>query len=780
MKNRLIKTGALLCALLLLVGAVAACGGGGSGGTSAETRIDDAVFANYVYVPNIVDLPTIQDSVNGAVVHGDRIFYFYTVHDRPPEDVDWATWEPEPPSVVIASVLSDGTAQQQFALPIEGDSADVSALSVTEAGNIALILTERTWGEMSADTTVYYMEFSQDGTELVREEMTFASGGQWFQIEQALFLADGRMVIIAWADRGTVVYLLDENRSIVGELTMEYTRGATETADGRVLVFDMEIDGDRGVNVLRELDFERGDWGRSFPVSIANARSVHPARDGDPFDLIIDDGSFLHGYNLQTGERTPLFNWIEAGFANDHGNHIGFLPDGRISVLSSDWDRHSDDGSWITELAVLQRMSRSEVPEREIITLGGMGFWGEIRQQVVAFNRESQTHQIRVVDYSMYSTPDNWMAGMTRFLADFATGQGTDMVWGNYMMLSTLVDRNLLADLNPHLDADAEINRADFFQNILTAMETPSGTLPLIGNNFSIQTMVGNTESLQGITSWTFADMLALMEQQNMTDATQLLGRWMTGDRFLSMALMFSGRDFIDWAEGRVNLDNEDFIQLLEIAAQLPREWDESDVDWENYVSEHELMQRGEQLLSMAWLSRPNSLQIYAAVLDDVRALGVPTADGGAHLLMPNSVLGINESSPHQDMAWSFIRQNLLPGAHTDWSFPLRISEFEAELEEAMIPEFWTDEDGVEHEMSQGGIGFGGGFMIELFAVTEEEAHLLREIVGSASLLGRNDEMVEEMVQQELLPFFAGDRSAADTARILQNRLQTYLSERMG
>jgi len=780
MKNRLTKILSALCAVLLLVTAVAGCGGGGSGGSggggAAAGPMDNAVFASYVYVPTFIDLPGVEGNVSGSVVHGDRIFYFYLVHDEPPEDVDWETWEPSSPRAIVASVLTDGSGLQEFEIPITGDHADVAALSITAGGNIVFLLTERTWGTMGADTTLYYIELSQEGVELAREELNFVPDGQWFQVEDALFLEDGRAVVIAWADRGTELYLLDANRSVVGTLTMDWTRGAVQTADGRVLVFDAEFDGNRVTDVLRELDFETGDWGRSFPVTIPNARGVHPARENDPFDLIIDDGNFLNGYVLETGERVPLFNWIEAGFAFDHGYHIGFLADGRISVLHSNWDHRSDDGGWITELAILSRTSRSDMPAREIITLGGMGFWGNIRQQVVDFNRASQTHRIEVVDYSIYSTPDDWRAGTIRFLADLATGQGTDMVWGSHMELATLADRGMLADLNPLIDADAEINRGDFFANVMGAMEAADGTLPLIGNSFSIQTMVGNRGELEGITSWTFADMRALIEQT--TNPTQLLGEWMTGEQFLTMALMFSGQDFIDWTAGRANLDNEEFIQLLEIAAHLPTEWDTGDRDWNQWVSHYELMQRGEQLLSMASIHSPMDIQIYSYVLDDVRALGVPTAEGGAHLLMPSASLGISSSSAHQDVAWSFIRQTLLPDAHTEWSFPLRISQFDEMLEEAMTPQYWTDEDGNQHEQSRGGVGFGDGLMIELYALTAEEGQLLRGIVESASLLGRHDETITEMVQEEILPFFNGDRSAADTARILQNRIQTYLGER--
>lgn len=67
--------------------------------------------------------------------------------------------------------------------------------------------------------------------------------------------------------------------------------------------------------------------------------------------------------------------------------------------------------------------------------------------------------------------------------------------------------------------------------------------------------------------------------------------------------------------------------------------------------------------------------------------------------------------------------------------------------------------------------------MVSLYAMTAAEANSLRTIVESANRMGRFDETVMDMVTEELLPFLAGDRSAADTARILQNRIQTYMNE---
>ena len=73
--------------------------------------------------------------------------------------------------------------------------------------------------------------------------------------------------------------------------------------------------------------------------------------------------------------------------------------------------------------------------------------------------------------------------------------------------------------------------------------------------------------------------------------------------------------------------------------------------------------------------------------------------------------------------------------------------------------------------------GVGGGY-IQLYAMTSTEADTLRTIVHSARPGGRFHADLWTIVQEELPPFFHGDRTAENTARIIQNRVQTYLSER--
>jgi len=71
------------------------------------------------------------------------------------------------------------------------------------------------------------------------------------------------------------------------------------------------------------------------------------------------------------------------------------------------------------------------------------------------------------------------------------------------------------------------------------------------------------------------------------------------------------------------------------------------------------------------------------------------------------------------------------------------------------------------------------GVEIELYAMTVEEAAYMREIIDNMSYINFEQAKIFAEISSEVTtPFFLGTQSAADTARILQNRVQRVLDER--
>ena len=785
------RAAAVLLCLVSLAMILAACGGGntgpggggdrGSGGADGM-RLNHSMIEAYAYLPEFVDLEGVADRVQGTALHEGRLYFYYTAWPVFPVDfdwgaVDWDTWVDPAPSLAVHSVNLDGSDHQRVELHPTLDSFNnIASFQITPAGGYRMLIIDSSWDGMRSRTSAYFLEFDAQGNEILQTEVEglVPPSADWFHIDRSLFLSDGSLLLSISGDRGNQLAWLSPEGEVQGSIEdVNWIQAMVEATDGRVFIV---MPADQDGTEVRELDFATGAWGESYSITLRNVRDMMLARPGDEFDFLVDDGMHLFGYDIETGERTLILNWIEAGIASDWGYHVSFAEDGRIVVLSSEWSRTGTATGPETELSVLSRVSRADLPERNVITLGSFWLGWEVRHAIVQFNRENMHYQIQVRDYSMYNSPDNWNAGQTRFLAEMAAGMGPDLVFGSTHDVGVLLDRGLLHDLYSFIDADPVLSRSDFFQNVLEAHETADGSLPILGNAFSVQTFVGMAERLGHIDNWTMAEMLALIETA--PEGSQPLGRWMIAEEFLSVMIMISGEEFIDWGQGRVNFDSPEFVHLLEIAALLPQE--RAEQDWSPHtpwISEEEMVLNGDQILMQTGLWSADSIQLQTALFEDARFLGFPTSEGGAHVVLMQNGFGISTQTQHADGAWEFIRQFLLPGAAPDWMLPLRIDAFEEALERAMEPNGWYNEDGEFEESPRMGFGLANGIMIDIYSMSQEEAALTRQIISEASLVFRTDPRVNEMIAAELLPFLAGDRSAADTARILNNRVQILLDE---
>ena len=62
-------------------------------------------------------------------------------------------------------------------------------------------------------------------------------------------------------------------------------------------------------------------------------------------------------------------------------------------------------------------------------------------------------------------------------------------------------------------------------------------------------------------------------------------------------------------------------------------------------------------------------------------------------------------------------------------------------------------------------------------ALTQEQYDLFMDLYGATDRVESSDNTIEMIVKEITGPFFAGDRSAAETAKLIQGRVQLYLGE---
>jgi len=185
--------------------------------------------------------------------------------------------------------------------------------------------------------------------------------------------------------------------------------------------------------------------------------------------------------------------------------------------------------------------------------------------------------------------------------------------------------------------------------------------------------------------------------------------------------------------------------------------------------------------------------------------VGFPAESGSGSYFITEQPVAMSAACRNKEGAWAFIRQLLLPGGNSvvenDFgdsfsympSLPVNKSDFDAMIANAMEPEWCRDKKN-ENDVDAGFLLDENGQKIELpvnlfqigspvtmtvlqMALTQEKYDLFMNLYEAADRVESSDHTIEMIMKEMTGPFFAGDRSAEETAELIQGRVQLYLGE---
>ncbi|MDR2600129.1 MAG: ABC transporter substrate-binding protein [Oscillospiraceae bacterium] len=713
---------------------------------------DDFDIEKHIYLSHEIDtngLDGIMNPISGAIAYGDYIVCWYHEYE----------------DITILKLSSDGNTEYETHLLELENLYEVKALSIKDDGHYAIIATTSVAND---EITINYLLYDEQGVEIEKVELITIP--QYFstftQIQHAI-IANDNIVVVTVTGSHYTIHLLTTSGEKLGEMYTTNLKDVVRLRDNRVVALFNE----GSSSSLREIDFTTSSWSETHHFEIKGVEKLIPADTTHSYDFLINTNEYLIGYVLETETQIPLINWLESNTLVTWQSHIGMLPNKDIFVLHSRNTQAINNSAVLTNLTVFVRSVRSETDQRKIITIGGMNVHPHLRLEVAQFNSENPDYRIEIKEYT-YNNDLSYEANLMRFNVELMTGRGPDIIADAIFSESTSV----MADLYTFIDADPVINRADFFQNALHALEKSDGTLPVIANSFIINTMIAKPETAELLTPFTFETLLFNFDESN---PYSLAGQRLTGSFFIGRALSNS-ESFIDWDNNQANINNDEFINMLEIAAQLPSNLPNTILDIDN---EQRKFRNAEQLLLPLTVRDIGMFRHAKAELGEFVVMGEPTFTGGHSIVHVMGSLGIYSLSQNQDAAWSFIRRLLLPNAtlNANMELPIRIDIFEKQIAALMVKEYWEEDvpalgivAGEEKPISYA----GSNGNIPIFAMTEEEAQEIRFIINSAVVGSRSDITVTAIINEEFQNFINGLRSSADTARIIQNRVQTYLNEK--
>ncbi len=787
MNTQTLRRSALCLALLLALSlGLAGCqpSGNTAGNGSGAVKLDNVYKAEYMTLPEGLD------DAYRCEVRGDRVYLF-----------GYETQEVYRP--VLMSMNPDGSDTRTIPLPLPETNGEKGGNTYVNQLTIA------------PDETVWYIEYSysyddSDPENIVSTEKNIlkhidAAGQELFSMDLndlkdpdmeyfyvGSMAVDGQGNVYLSSEKK--LFVLNANGSRMFDIPLEtYINGMVLGSEGNIVA---QISGDKGTT-LREIDLATKSFGREQLLETGTYFTILPGRG---YSLLLDDRDSVYGFDMATGTKTKLLNWIDSDVDVNQINSIAQIAQDKLICLGYSAVDYKG------EITLLTKVDASSVPERKIITLGTGYLSYEMRRAVIQFNKANEAYRIQVRDYSTYNTMDNGQAGLQRLNTEIISGNVPDiLVIDNTMPYGSYVSKGLFKDLYALMDADESFNRADYLQEVMKIFES-NGKLYSLVPQFSIYTVAGKTSDVGTDFSWTMDELIALLASK--PEGTQVFSD-VTKASFLQYAIQMSMDTYVNRATGQCNFDSPGFIKILEFAKNFPDEisYDDGgtmpalrstvsakqnlmiasgdiaggDIDWQEYNRRQESQYReGRTLLSMAWLSDFSYYHTLRAVnfAEDITLVGFPNDLGVGSAIVPNLQLAISAKTKNADGAWQFIKLFLSDEYYENnyyAGFPLKLSHLQKHAERAMTPYTYQDENGNTVEMPN--TYWFNDEEVDIGYPTQDEVDIVMNLIRSVTNVYTLDESLMSIIQDETGPYFAGQKSAAETAQIIQSRVQIYISE---
>ncbi|MCM3628323.1 ABC transporter substrate-binding protein [Paenibacillus glycanilyticus] len=368
------------------------------------------------------------------------------------------------------------------------------------------------------------------------------------------------------------------------------------------------------------------------------------------------------------------------------------------------------------------------------------------------YNNDSSREQTDA-DIEKFTTSTN---------AAMLSGKGPDLLDLRYLAADDYERHHLLENLGTRMDGDKSFRRTDYFANVLGGEGSANGpfSLPL---SFSLGGMVGDEAAIAatGVTfddrTWTWDDFMKagreLVAAKGKYNAAIVSGEGMLvggSDYFVRSVVADNYSRFVDETNRKASFDSADFTGLLK---QIKGMYDDGIVG---------STERG-YFTNVSILSPEDYLTTLNVFGDDTTFYVKPHADEEAAgtSFETRSDIGINANSKVKDAAWDFLKYMM---DHTTIGLPINKERFANAIQQLKEKGSITPPTiGSQHSTP--------------FKVDNAKLDLLEGFAEAASRKKNRSGKVLDIISANTAAFFAGQKSAEDVGKLIQNKAMTVLNE---
>lgn len=769
---------AALCVVLAL--SAAGCGGGGSkkesGSTgSASSSMPEITSKDGVVTSKMVSLGE-DFATDGLQILGveDGVFYGFNYSY---EGDGLSAYE-------LVQFKEDGSGFKKVTFNLENQ--EVSEITASTFKNGSYYLAVSTTGnspaldyalennldtsedlpegvELSEDAVSTYQIacVGTDGKQKWIKDVREPADSMYFYIESLVGSDNGVYVV---SPEGVDLYSAEDGsfKETICSVTPEQLTGILHVReDGTVVMVD-----DTG-STTRILSYDNGK--KEFVDSISLPGSLMGASvfTGSQYDLYLASEEGIYGAKLGSDQLDVVANYVNSDLAVEGISTLTEIEDGRLAIQAY--------GAEITlDTYVLEKVAPEDVKDRKEITLGGYYISYDVRNEVIKFNKENSEYRIAIRDYSQYDLAEdeyNDSTGLSTMNTDIVSGNVPDiLVMNESMPVSNYISKGLMIDMTERYEADKEIDKSDFLQNVIDAFKS-DGRMYVIVPGFTVTGIAGKSKYIGDGKDLTIQKAKKIASDLGL-DETGVFGI-IDRESVLSYAIEFSGDQFIDMDQHTCDFNNPQFQELLEFANKFPAQiGDEQEYDFSTqFLADKALL--GIQFINTPYDYYYMTRQMYGDV--NMTITGFPSQNNKGPAVAPSVELGISSSASDPDGCWSFVRRFLLPEYQKklDSCLPISRSAIKKQGEDVIqsfkeqelsSEEFLREQDALiseEETEEESSIGLTGDEIVEVtddmeIEETEESEDLVGKPVPEEDFDGTHEEY------EQYLEEFKKDAEAAE------------------
>lgn len=762
MKKGIMKKGLTLGLAAVMTLALGACGGKEDNNQLAKENVYS--FQEITQIDN-------EENVNDMIYLDDKLYLMTTKY----------SWDDEGYSnVTVGYYVSDmDGANRNFVELVSpdrgGNSSWINSTLFTRGGYIYAV--ENTAYEDDSDPDNYIYEdryylncWDINGGLQWSERMDSGNPDEYTYCNYLLDGGDGKALAIMRGSKcEAVVYDPDGKEISRGELDQDlFDRINTVLTrdDGTLMV--VYYDEDWNKCYLSRYDVKEGMTGAETELTFTGNFSIRGCI-GD--SLLLTNNLGVYTWKIGDAEPKMFMNFINSDLPTYSIYYLQMIDDKHFVAI------YNDIENWEQKCGYFTYVNPADIPDKDVLVLGGEYVSSDIKAKVIEFNKTSNQYRITVKDYNVYNTNEDWTAGRTRLNSDITSGQMPDIMLLNDMSsYGNYVSKGVLADIGALLEADEELGKLEYLQNVWDAYSV-KGKLYAVVPGFYVRTMVAKKSLVGEPQSWTMDDVEAVLA--TMPEGATAFGDMMR-DTYIYYMMSYAGQDFIDVETGKCNFDSQSFIDMLKYAKTLPTEYPQD--YWEDYdYSYHENQYRENRaLLYDLYIGniRDCKYQIKGYIGEEVSYVGFPTSlSNGSTLTSGNYTFMISAKSKHMDGAWQFVRQFLTEEYQNDtqYDMPVLKSAFLEKAKEATERSYWIDEEGNKEYYDDTWYINGEEIVLEPF--TQKEVDAICEFIYTVNRTAYYNDDIRNIITEEAEAFFSGQKSVQEVVDIIQSRAQVFVNE---